>query len=273
MPSPAPGADAATFPELEKYLSEPLEEPGEPALDPGGAYRLSSLVAQDDLYPEIRVRVTSPRHTVISSQVAGRIDKVGVRDGDRFQTGQILVEIDPTFERIQLEKAQANLKRFQLIQDMTEELVALQTKGELELELARADVRQAAAEAAFVQARLDRMRIGVPFPGRIGDVAVRELQVVAEGQPLLEVIDDSEMELEFIVASEWMRWFAPGFRFSVKIDELDKTFAAVLDRIGGKVDPLSKSVKVYARLLDGGGDLMEGMSGEAFISPPEDATP
>lgn len=263
--------DAHAFPELEKLLSDPFgmaavaDEPPTP--------RDLARLSVDDIYPEIRVRVTSLRHTILSSQVTGRVDTVTARDGDRFAAGQVLVEIDPTFEKLALARAEANLHRQELLFEMTKELVDLQTKGELELELVRTDIRQASAEVDLIKTRLERTRVSVPFSGRVGDVAVREFQTVTEGQPLLEVIDDSLMELEFIVSSAWLRWFTPGFDFSVRIDELGKTFPARLVRIGGKVDPLSRSVKAYARLLESDAGLMEGMSGEAFIAPPEGEAP
>lgn len=217
------------------------------------------------LYPEIRVRVTSPRHTVISSQTPGQISKISVRDGDRFAAGQILLELDPEFEEIQLKRAQANLKRHQANLRMVREQVRLQTKGKLELAIAEAEAEQAQAEADFTLARLERMKIRLPFAGRIGGVLVRELQFVPEGQPLLEIVDDAGMELEFIVSSQWMRWFKPGFEFTVRIDETGREYPAVLERLGGKVDPLSRSVNAYARLKEPDPELMEGMSGDALI--------
>lgn len=229
----------------------------------------SSAHSGKDLYPEIRVRATSPRHTILSSQTVGIVNKVAVRDGDRFSRGQILLEIDPTFESIQLKKARANLRRHELLLRMTKQQVKLQTKGELELEMVKTDIMQAAAEVEFIAKRLERMKIQVPFQGRVGAVLVKELQFVAEGQPLLEVIDDADMELEFIVSSQWLRWFKPGLEFSVRIDETGKTYQAVLERLGGKVDPLSRSVNAYAKLTTPDTDLMEGMSGEAFILPPQ----
>lgn len=261
--------------ELDKLLELPGEESPPPhttATAPRPAPPPASLSAAD-LYPEVRVRVTSLRHTILTSQAGGKVDRVGVKNGEQFKKGDLLVEIDPTFERLQLDRAKASLRRQELIREMTAELVALQAKGELELELVKADIDMARAEVNLLEARLERTRIVAPFDGRAGEVAVREFQVVAEGQALLEIIDEGAMELEFIVASDWMRWFKPGFAFEVRIDELDKSYRAEVKRLGGKVDPLSKSINVYAVLADAGGELMEGMSGEAFIAPPKGDRP
>lgn len=226
---------------------------------------------RDELFPDVRVRVSTFRHTVLSSLTSGRVESVSVRDGDRFSEDQVLVEIDPVFELVQLDRAKAARTRQELLCRMTEELVELGSKGDLELDLAKAELAQAEAEVRFNEVRLERTKVRAPFAGRVADMLVRESQYVSEGQPVLEILDDSVLELEFIVSSQWLRWFAPGYRFSVVIDETGRSHQAELERISAKVDPLSKSVKVYAKLLDPTPDLMEGMSGEALITPPAEA--
>ncbi len=271
------GLSADNITELEEILSQPLPtetvQTDPPSTAPPRTARRSTQLTvgdvRENLYPEIRVKVTSPGQTILSSQASGKVITLNIRDGERFEKDQLLLAIDPTLEKIQLQKAEANLERQQLILSMTEDLYNLGTKGEIELGLARADIKQAEAEVNFCQARLALMQITAPFPGRAGTVAVREFQVVSEGQALFEIIDESSMELEFIVSSQWLQWFTPGFEFEIHVDELNKRYHAVLERLGGKVDPLSKSVNAYARLTDADDLLMEGMSGEAFITPPD----
>lgn len=247
---------------------------------PSSQSRISALLSGEDekgaapqaaLRPEIRVRVTSARHTVISSQLPGVVAQVAVRDGDRFEKDQVLIALESSALEIELKRAKANLRRQELILKMTREQVQYQAKGELELDIAKADLAQAAAEVELITSHMDKARIRVPFAGRVGAVAVKELQFITEGQPLLEIIDESAMELEFIVSSQWLPWFKPGYAFSVGIDETGRKYQAVLERLGGKVDPLSRSVNAYARLLEPDTELMEGMSGEAFITPPDTA--
>ena len=223
------------------------------------------------LYPDVRVRVTAERHTILSTKSTGRIEKITVRDGDRFEKGQLLVQQDPSLQEAQLERAKVAFQRQELLYEMIRELGELQTKGEIEVQVARMEMELARTEMTATKLFLDRTRVTAPFSGRVADVFVREEQFMGEGQPLLEILDDSTLALEFIASSTWISWFTPGFNFQVVIEETGREYDAVLDRIGGKVDPLSQSMKAYARLVDPGDDLMEGMSGAARIVPPPGA--
>ena len=53
---------------------------------------------------------------------------------------------------------------------------------------------------------------------------IREQQYAQPGQPLLDIIDDTALELEFLVPSRWL--VSPGAAFQVRIDETGKTYPA-----------------------------------------------
>jgi multidrug efflux pump subunit AcrA (membrane-fusion protein) len=108
-----------------------------------------------------------------------------------------------------------------------------------------------------------------PFNGRVAEQRVREQQFVQAGQPLLDILDDSVLELEFLVPSVWLRWLKPGQAFNVQIDETRKTYPMRLNRIGARVDPVSQSVRVAASVNGKFSELMAGMSGKVLLSPPE----
>jgi len=88
------------------------------------------------------------------------------------------------------------------------------------------------------------------------------------GQPLLDIIDDSVLELEFLLPSTWLSWLRVGGTFQVQIDETRKTYPARFIRIGARVDPVSQSIKVAAAIHGKFPELMAGMSGRVQIAPP-----
>jgi len=86
---------------------------------------------------------------------------------------------------------------------------------------------------------------------------------------MLDILDDSVLELEFLVPSSWLRWLKVGGAFDVQIDETRKTYPARFTRMGARVDPVSQSVKVAAAIHGRFPELMAGMSGKVLITPIE----
>jgi multidrug efflux pump subunit AcrA (membrane-fusion protein) len=102
----------------------------------------------------------------------------------------------------------------------------------------------------------------------VAEQKVREQQYVQPGQALLDILDDTSLELEFLVPSSWLRWLKPGQALRVTIDETRKTYPARFTRIAARVDPVSQSIKVAATIDGTFPELIAGMSGRVTASPP-----
>src|SRR5690606_19096786 len=67
----------------------------------------AAAASQAEAEPIIRAQLSPLESTVLSSRLAGKIDKVHVREGERFEKGQRLVTFDCSLHQAQLAKAQA----------------------------------------------------------------------------------------------------------------------------------------------------------------------
>jgi multidrug efflux pump subunit AcrA (membrane-fusion protein) len=147
-------------------------------------------------------------------------------------------------------------------------LAELNSIGKVELDLSAAEVSKNQAELEAMNTMLGKCGINAPFAGRVAEQKVREQQYVQPGQAILEIIDDSVLELEFLVPSKWLAWVKAGTRFQVDIDETRKSYPARVQRIGARVDPVSQSVKLVATIDGRFPDLISGMSGRVNMQPP-----
>jgi len=218
--------------------------------------------------PPIRVAVKSQEEVVIASQARGLVTSLSVQDGSRFRRGEVLMALDCSVLQAQTSRAQAMARRQKLIQESNERLSRMDSKSSLEVSLSKAEAEAAAAEALALERMLPQCRIVAPFDGRVGNLMVRVNQFVSEGQPVMELLNDSQLVLEFIVPSAWISWFVPGFAFTVTIDETGGSHQANLSYLGGKVDPVSQSIKAYAALSGPEVGLMPGMSGTVRLKIP-----
>jgi len=229
--------------------------PAEPASPNGGA-------------PEIRAQLTPLHYTTLSSEMAGRIDQITTRVGDHFHKGDALVQFDCAVPRAQVAHAQAVLTEAEKTYEIDRRLVALKSMGQLELDVAAAEVQKDKADLDAAEATASKCTIAAPFSGVTVEQKAREFQYTTPGQALLDILDDHSLEVELIVPSRWLSWLKPGYTFQVRIDEMDKTYPAKLDRIGGRVDPVSQSIKVIGEIIGDAPELMAGMSGRATMTPP-----
>jgi len=217
---------------------------------------------------EIRAQLTPRQYTTLSSEMAARIDRIATRVGERFKKGDILVAFDCAAQKAQLAHAQAVLTQAEKTFVINQRLMQLKSTGQLELDIAAAEVEKAKADRLAAEAAVAKCTIIAPFDGIAVDQKAREFQYTNAGQPLLDILDDHGLEVELIAPSRWLAWLKPGMAFKVEIHETEKAYAAKVTRLSGRVDPVSQTIKVIGEITQTSPELMAGMSGRAVITPP-----
>ena len=218
---------------------------------------------------DIRAQLMPRRYTTIAAEIGAKVSSLPVGEGGAFRAGQVLVQFDCSLQRAQLEKAEAELDGAEQTLKSNLRLEQLNSVGQLELDLSKSSANKAKAEVGANKAVLAKCQVSAPFAGRVAEQKVREQQYVQPGQAMLDILDDSVLELEFLVPSAWLRWLKVGGAFDVQIDETRKTYPARFTRIGARVDPVSQSVKVAAAIHGRFPELMAGMSGKVQITVPD----
>ena len=243
----------------------PLAAPAAP-LPPKAPPPPASVAALDKR--EIRAQLMPRRYTTLAAEIGAKIRRLAVVEGGRFRAGEVLVSFDCSLQQAQMDKTRAALKATEQTWHANQRLAELNSVGKVELNISEAEVNKVRAELASNAALLAKCSIAAPFAGRVAEQKVREQQYAQPGQPLLDILDDSALELEFIVPSKWLAWVKPGSGFQVKIDETGRSYPAKVQRIGARVDPVSQSVKLSAAIDGKFPELIAGMSGRVLMNPP-----
>jgi len=216
----------------------------------------------------IRAKLSPARYAFISAEISAKIEKLPFAEGATFPAGAKLVVFDASVHQAQAEKAKAQHDSASRIVAAYRRLAAQGSVGQLELVTAEARLAEAKAELDLAQVMLAKCAIVAPFAGRVGELRAREEQFMQPGQPVIEVIDDSALELEFIAPSSSLAWLRRGQTLTVRIDETGKTYGATVTRIAAKVDPVSQTIKLAASIKSEGTDLLAGMTGAVELKRP-----
>jgi membrane fusion protein, multidrug efflux system len=218
----------------------------------------------------VRGVVRPQSQATISTDLAARVSSTNFKEGDRFKKGDVLIEFDCRRTQAELDAADAQSLEMKLALDNNVVLDKYKAVGRADLDISRARVKRAEAEANGLRARLDQCKVTAPFNGRIAELAIQAHEMPAVGKPFLTIIEDQALEVELIVPSDWLKWLKSGATFNFIIDETATSFPAHVTRIGAAVDPISQTIKVMG-LFDGdaaGSGILSGMSGGAEFQEP-----
>lgn len=215
---------------------------------------------------EIRAQIKPVRLTQISTEVPGTLSRL-VTEGSRVRRGDVLLALDCSTFEAQLKKTEVEIASSEQQEDVQRRLFELNSSGKLDWEQARLSTERFRAEASILQSQLRKCTVRAPHAGVITESRSRSGQYAQAGQALLELVDDSAFEAEFLAPSAWVRRLRPGLPLSLQIDELQTTQNAVIARVADKVDPVSQSIKVTVRIAQPVAGLRSGMSGSVDSNP------
>lgn len=150
---------------------------------------------------------------------------------------------------------------------------------------------QAQAEAEVERARITLEQLGVSKTGEMivraplaGVVLTRDAvpgSVVDAGDPLLMITDPSTLWLDIAATERVATVLKPGGRVTFTVPELlPQTFEALIENVGGALDPATRTLPVHAVVVNGSGALRPAMfatvmlplgEARAGVSVPESA--
>ncbi len=201
----------------------------------------------------------------LSSEIQARILYLPFTDGQRFKKGQTLVTFDCSKYTSELEVAKAEYEARRKTLENNLELSQLNAIGQLEVDIAKVDVKKAVAAINVSKVTVQHCHIDAPFSGRVVKTLVNQYESVNPYDELLSILDDSRFEIELILPSSSLRWIKKGVAFQFTVDETAKTYEASVTELGASVDPVSQTIRVMGTFKNTLKSVLSGMSGSAIF--------
>ncbi|WP_251962038.1 efflux RND transporter periplasmic adaptor subunit [Pseudomonas sp. Marseille-Q5299] len=235
------------------------EAPGDPLLDTPS---VGNTGGEHSARGVLRAR----HQAVLASELAGRIVEMPYADGEAFKKGSTLARFDCSAYQAQLNAAQAAVRASREELNHNRQLAALKSVGQFEVSLAEAKQAQAQAEAQVYQVQVKRCVVTAPFDGRVVQRRAQPHESVANGAPLVEVVDNRSLEIQLLVPSRWLARLKPGQSFQFTPDETGQPLGATVKRVGARIDEGSQTLLLIGELPADAHGLLAGMSGTASFA-------
>ena len=210
--------------------------------------------------------IASEREAVISTQISAQIIELPFKPGEAFRKDDLLVAFDCNRFEAELKEARASLGAAAARHKVNKELDKYGAIGKGEVSASGAETGAAAARAEALGEFVKLCDVRAPFDGRVVSIATDLYETPSEGEPLIEIIDESALVIEVIAPSIWLRWMKPGALMKFEVRETGDLLDAEVVRLGAKVDPVSQTIDVVARIVDRPGYVLAGMSGRAVLN-------
>lgn len=215
-------------------------------------------------YPsEMYQVVIEPLHrTLLSAEIQSPVVKIYKRMGDSFNKGDILIQLDDTIYKSNVNKAMAALTQAQVELDGKKQLFQDNVASLFELKEAEANLAKAKADLVIAQHDLSATTIKAPYDGKVVTLNIEEHELPQNGKDIIEIVYDKTLLGKLLIPAVMLKDVKIGQPFSIDVNEINKKITANVARIGAVIDPSSSTVKIEAEIDNHDQILKGGMTGK-----------
>jgi membrane fusion protein (multidrug efflux system) len=185
----------------------------------------------------------------LQNELSGTVRQVYLVPGRIVNAGTVLVALDVSVERAELQAQQARLELAETSFDRLSRLLEQKAAAVEELDRARAERDVAQADIARTKAIIERKTIRAPFRAQVGLTDVHTGQYLAEGTTLttLQGVSDAA-NVDFTVAQAVASRLHVGDFVLVSSSQDAAPVKARIVAIDSRVNPTTRNTLVRARL-------------------------
>ena len=248
----------------------------EDVLQVGTSEHGTGPVISGSLQPEIRAD--------LRAEVAAMVIKVHKENGELVRKGDLLVSLDSSVLRDNLNSAEESMRAAAQSLDGAERqyqrIKSLQAQGMVSLQgLEESENKRNSAQSEFVASKarvaaakqqLDRTEVRAPFQGVVSARKASAGDTAQIGKELIQVIDPSSMRFEGQVSADQMNSLKVGQRVNFRINGVAQSgdqlgSRGTIKRIDGAANPVTRQVSVIVEIAGKDRPPVVGLFAEGVI--------
>ncbi|MCB1686664.1 MAG: efflux RND transporter periplasmic adaptor subunit [Pseudomonadales bacterium] len=196
----------------------------------------------------------------ITAQVSDVIAAIHFRDGQRVKAGALLVQMSDAEEAALLLEAQSLADEAERQYQRVRSLVEQGTAARSLLDERQRESQTAQARVTAVRSRLEDRIITAPFAGVVGLRQVSPGALVAPGELITTLVDDSTMKLDFTIPSLYLSSVSADTVVQATTQAFPgETFTGIVSSVDSVVNPVTRSITVRALIPNTDHRLVPGM--------------
>lgn len=186
---------------------------------------------------------------VLTATVSEIVTDVHFEDGQRVDTGSILVEMTNEEEHALIEEERSTLNEARKQYDRLRPLVARGAASTSLLDQRRREYETAKARLRAIESKLRDRLIIAPFAGVVGLRNVSVGALIEPGDVITTLDDDSVMKLDFTVPSIYLASLKTGLPIVATSPAFaGRQFEGTVASINSRIDPVTRAIVVRAIL-------------------------
>ncbi len=223
------------------------------ALDPTVASNRKLVTVQAvekttfERFAEIQGNVQSSETAAASAEVAGRILKLTVKEGDRVRSGQLIATLDLEQVNKQIAEIEKSLELAEDVFARQERLWKQNIGSELQYLEAKNNVERLNKTKETLAFQLTKSKVYAPITGVVDMANLEAGELALPGSPIINILSTNRLEVVVDLPENYLQAVRKGDAVTVIYPALDYEQEARINLIGSTINPTNRTFKAEIR--------------------------
>jgi membrane fusion protein (multidrug efflux system) len=201
-----------------------------------------------DHYVEIQGTVQADDYIDVTSEVAGRILKMTLEEGDNVRAGQLVATIDLEQLQKQIDEVKKSQELAITIYERQKRLWDQNIGSEIQFLEAKNNKERLEKSLETLNYQLTKAKVYAPVSGVVERVILQGGELAAPGAPIIQILNPNKLKVVADVPETYLRAVTKGTPVKVAFPALDEEQQANVTQVGRTIDPANRTFEVEARI-------------------------
>lgn len=206
----------------------------------------------------------------VTTESSGIVDTIAFEAGTKVKAGDLLVKLDTSVLEAQLQAGQARCDLARVSAERTRELFASKSGSKADLDTAEAQLKQAVAEVASIQAQINQKQVRAPFDGRLGIRQINIGQYIDRGNAIVSLQSLDPIYVNFNLPQQQLAQVQTGMKVNMSVDAMPgRVFEGLITAVNPEIETATRNVRIQATFTNADERLRPGMFTSVSVVLPQ----
>lgn len=195
-------------------------------------------------YLEIQGVAKANKNIEISPEMGGTVTKILVKEGQKVQSGQLLIQLDDSSIRNSINELNTQLNLAKTTFERQERLWKQKIGSEMQYLQAKAQKESLENNLSSLRTQARKMRITAPFSGVVDEIFPRLGELTSPQMPTVRLLNLDNVYVEADVTETYLPIIKESTQTVVHFASINKEMNSKISQVGNYINPANRSFKI-----------------------------
>lgn len=192
--------------------------------------------------------VESDKNVVVSSEVAGRVMEVAVKEGQKVSQGQTIARVNGDITASSIQEVENALRLAETTYQKQKRLREQNVGTEMQLLQAENQRDALKKQLETLRAQYNKYNITAPVSGTVDMININQGENLMPGMPVARVVNNSNLKVTAEVSERYIKAVKTGDSVMLKFPSIDMTMGAKVSSVGQVINPGNRTFSLVVNI-------------------------